>query len=1053
MEVKFQLLDVDYILNNGPTLRLFGKTQDGRTVCAFFESYFPYFYFIPNKPREEVEAKLTQTFNGLIKRIDEVERFLPIGYTEKKVRLLRIFLSNPSKVPDVRDKLMNEKLAKDIFEADILFKYRFMADFNLGGMRWYRLKGEPIETKTISASLKVKAVEFEEVKEVKNVEFKILAVDIETLAREGVPNPEKDQIIMISLAFYPRFRNTNNLVLIAKPVKARLTSSVKVLRNEKEMLQEFSRIVDSFDPDILVGYNITNFDFPFILTRMRANKLSRALGRDKQKQATARKIGQNYRVSLFGRVVVDVYTLVKELANKGFIRLKRYGLGDVAKELIGDTKVDIAHSEISKFWNGSSEQVKKLIDYCRKDAELALKLLLNRKLMVKPIGLSKVSGLLLQDVLDSGEAARVENLLLREFNKRGFVIPLKPNSQEVLKRKKEREVKGLKGALVLEPKTGLYTSPVIYLDFACHPGDTEVIVKGKGKIKISDVREGDYVFGKNGWHRVRKVWCYDYDGTLIDVNGLRCTPNHRVPMLDGEHKQLRDVFAVAVAENGVNYKLIRCELFKSVSELENRVYDVVKEGLSGKFYKLEEPRVFTSHFNGKVYDLTLEGEPYYFANGVLTHNSMYPTIFINFNICPTTLALKPPGKVKTSESPYGTEFVLPSVRRGVIPKIVENLIEARKKVKAELKRTKSSERRVVLDAEQYALKVMANAFYGYTGYLRARFYVLDIANSITSYSRQFIQQTKDFVEHKLGYRVVYGDTDSIMIDTGAKDMSKAFEIGAEVARQINEFFRGEVSIKIEGVFRSLLMLAKKRYAGIALERTKAGLREKLVMKGIETIRKDWCDLTSKTLMEVLNILLRENDSKKALNYVRQTIQKIKRNEVNLEDLVITKSVSKPLHTYKGIQPHIELVKKLKKRSPGEAPSVGDRVGFVIISGPQLVSKRAEDPAYVKQHKLKVDAKYYIESQLIPPLERIFEVLGVKRGDLLNLGRQMGLMALVSDAKRSRLEESLKGFDSFVCLKCGNTSPTLPLSGKCFECGGEMVFSLNGKVSRVVELPL
>jgi len=71
--------------------------------------------------------------------------------------------------------------------------------------------------------------------------------------------------------------------------------------------------------------------------------------------------------------------------------------------------------------------------------------------------------LLLQDVLDGGEAARIESLLLREFNKRGFVLPNKPDNKEMLRRKEEREVRGFKGATVLEPKVGLYTTPIYTL--------------------------------------------------------------------------------------------------------------------------------------------------------------------------------------------------------------------------------------------------------------------------------------------------------------------------------------------------------------------------------------------------------------------------------------------------------------------------------------------------------------------------------------------------------------------------------------------------------------
>ena len=102
--------------------------------------------------------------------------------------------------------------------------------------------------------------------------------------------------------------------------------------------------------------------------------------------------------------------------------MKRFTLGNVSRQLINEDKIDIAHSEITKYWNGDEKQMEKLIEYSRKDAYLALKLLLEKEMLDKFFELSKVSGILLQDVLSSGEAMRVENLVLREFRTR-YLIP------------------------------------------------------------------------------------------------------------------------------------------------------------------------------------------------------------------------------------------------------------------------------------------------------------------------------------------------------------------------------------------------------------------------------------------------------------------------------------------------------------------------------------------------------------------------------------------------------------------------------------------------------
>ena len=892
MIVEFQLIDADYIqVNNHPLIRLFGKTKEGKTVCVFYEGYFPYFYFLSNHSLEEIKNALEKNFPHLILKVDKVKKYYPIGYRKEKEEFYRVFLSDPSKVPDVRDFITSSGLALKTFEADILFKYRFLADFDLYGMRWYRVEGEPINTQTSSTEISIKANSFEELDYLENAPFKILSLDIETTAKEGKPNTKKDKIIMISLSFSEEYEGRKSLVLVSRPVKH--NGDTKVFKDEKEMLEEFLKIISNYDPDIIVGYNINSFDLPFLKDRMRENKVSLNIGRSNDKPMIIKKVGEEYRNHILGRVIVDIYEIVKEMVGRGLLRLKRYTLDDVGKALVNEGKIELKHSDITRIWEkGSEEEIEKLIEYSRRDAQLVLRIFLERRLLDKYVELSRVCGLLLQDVLNEGESSKIECLLLREFNKRDYVLPNKPDKDETLKRKEEREVKGIKGALVLNPKVGLYTTPIVYLDF----------------------------------------------------------------------------------------------------------------------------------------------------------KSMYPTIYVNFNICPSTMVIDNSfDESQVITSPFGSKFVKPEIRRGIIPQIVEFLINERDRVKKEMKKEKDEMRKAMLDAKQEALKRMANAFYGYTGFIRGRVYVLEIANSITSYGRYFIETTKKVVEKSnKDWEVIYGDTDSIMVKIGNKDLEEAFKIGEEIEKVINDYYQGKMTVKIESVFKSFLIVSKKRYAGIAVEKTESGYKEKLVMKGIETVRRDWCNLTEKVLFRVLELLLKEGNVAKTLEYVKEVISKLEKGEIDIEDLVIVKSLTRDLGEYKGTQPHVELVKKLMRRSPEKVPAIGDRIGYVIVAGPDLVSKRAEDPEYVIENKIKIDAKYYIENQVLPPIERILEVVGITRQQLFSNGRQMILSSIKTDISlRNETKEFGEKFDSFVCERCGRTYRSLPLTGKCHDCGGMLLFSLNG----------
>ncbi len=907
MDVRFQLIDTDYVtVDNKPVVRLFGKTDEGKTVCVFVKNYYPYFYVSCTNNGEKLREFLKKKFNPHVQNITEIEKFIPNGFQKDKTKLVKIFLKDPSQVPILKEELSRQDFINDIYEADILFKYRFMADHSIFGMRWYRAEGKPTKTNTVKTNKAIEASKITEIEDMPN-NFKYMSVDIEVSSQEGLVDARKDQISMISISFYPTHNGKSTTVMVAKPVE-RTGNDVQVFKNEADMLSEFVRTVDQFDPDVITGYNINEFDMPYIVTRLIENKISRVIGRCGTKHAISKKFGMTTKNVIAGRVIVDVYQLVKEmqvktqLAEKGFPKLKRYGLGDVSMELLGEGKVNIVHSDIPKLWNGNGEQMKILIDYSRKDAELVMKILLGRwNMLDKFVEIAKVSGLLLQDVLDGGEATRIENVLLREFNKEDYVLPLKPDIHTVLRRNEARETMGLKGALVLEPAIGLHTEPVIYLDF----------------------------------------------------------------------------------------------------------------------------------------------------------KSMYPSIFIAYNICPTTILLNKDDSVEYIKTPNGISFVSKKVRAGIIPKVVDKLIKERDRLREEARKTQDENKKRLLEGKQIAVKYLTNSFYGYTGYSRARLYMLEVANSITACGRFLIQKTKETIEEPKKSKVIYGDTDSIMAKIPAKDLDEAYNLGTVLEKQINENLKGIVQIKIESIFRSLLILTKKRYAGLSMEKNNSEWKEKLVMKGIETIRRDWCDLTSETLLNVLQIILREQNPRKALSYIRDITAKLERNEIPVEKLVVTKSISKTLKEYRGIQPHIELLKKMRKRDISSAPGVGDRVGFVIIQGPQLMSQRAEDPVYIKEHNLKIDSRYYLENQILPPLERVFEAINIKKSELLGSGKQMSLMdSLRNGIKKTtdvHVQQHLTSLDGFACNSCSKTYRRIPLIGKCFDCGGEVLFYSGETKSRFLAL--
>lgn len=132
----------------------------------------------------------------------------------------------------------------------------------------------------------------------------------------------------------------------------------------------------------------------------------------------------------------------------------------------------------------------------------------------------------------------------------------------------------------------------------------------------------------------------------------------------------------------------------------------------------------------------------------LDFSSLYPSIMIAHNLCYTTL-LKPVMKDKlgltpdqVTTTPVKAMFVKPSVRQGLLPQILQHLLAARKKTKAELKEAKDPSLRAVLDGRQLAYKISANSVYGFTGAQVGKLPCLDISGVSTFINVNLLAETE-----------------------------------------------------------------------------------------------------------------------------------------------------------------------------------------------------------------------------------------------------------------------------------------------------------------------
>ncbi|THU57353.1 hypothetical protein C4D60_Mb03t02620 [Musa balbisiana] len=342
--------------------------------------------------------------------------------------------------------------------------------------------------------------------------------------------------------------------------------------------------------------------------------------------------------------------------------------------------------------------------------------------------------------------------------------------------------------------------------------------------------------------------------------------------------------------------------------------------------------------------------------------SLYPSIMMAYNLCYCTLVtaedarrLNLPAE-SINKTPSGEVFVKSELQKGILPEILEELLAARKRAKADLKEAKDPFEKAVLDGRQLALKISANSVYGFTGATIGQLPCLEISSSVTSYGRQMIEHTKKLVEEKFtisgGYdrnaEVVYGDTDSVMVQFGEPTVEAAMKLGREAAEYITGTFIKPIRLEFEKVYYPYLLISKKRYAGLYW--TKPDTFDKMDTKGIETVRRDNCLLVKNLVNECLHKILIDQDVPGAVQYVKNTISDLLMNRVDLSLLVIT------------------------KRDAATAPNVGDRVPYVIIKAAKGAKayEKSEDPIYVLENNIPIDPQYYLENQISKPLLRIFE---------------------------------------------------------------------------------
>ena len=769
-------------------------------------------------------------------------------------------------------------------------------------------------------------------------------------------------------------------------------SQIETYNSEKEVLNAWTNLVQKENPDIIIGYNIFSFDYEFMFRRSQELgctedflKLSRnkdelcatidyktqKMEIDKSSITLASGTYDLSIIKMNGRLQVDMLNWFRRTENLTSYKLDYVGghfIGDYVKKLEhqdkGHTRIytvnmtglqtdsfihfeEINHSsdyykdgakfrvsyvnktegwfEVDTIENPKAKAVKwglakddvspkdifrmtnegptaraVIAKYCIQDCNLVQHLFSKVDVVTDLVEMSKLCSVPMSFLIFRGQGIKLTSYVAKKCREKGVLMPV------INKGSKDD---GYEGAIVLEPKCGLYL-------------DTPIAVGDFASLYPSSMLSENLCPSSKVWTKI-----YDLAGNLITETGTK-----------KENEYIYDNLP------GYEYVDIRFDTYRYYRKNPKARAEKIKNGY--KLCRFAQPL----HNKDKVLD-----------------------------------------SVQTLQSAPGAS------EKAIMPSILQELLKARKDTRKQIEKTDDNFMKNVLDKRQIAYKLTANSLYGQLGAKTSTFYEPDIAASTTATGRLLLTYAKRVVEECYGDATVdtkygkvntnaesiYGDTDSLFFKlnltetkTGDKIIgTKALELSIEIAKEachnVSKFLKQPHDFEYEKTFLPFCLLSKKRYVGILYEHDpQKGKRKEM---GIVLKRRDNAPIVKDVYGGVIDILMKERDIKKALDYVDKCLQELVDSTVPIEKLIITKSLRS---FYKNPQQiaHKVLADRIGAREPGNKPTSGDRVPFVYIVNPNkkaLQGEKIETPTYIRDNNIQIDYSFYITNQIMKPLLQLF----------------------------------------------------------------------------------
>lgn len=377
----------------------------------------------------------------------------------------------------------------------------------------------------------------------------------------------------------------------------------------------------------------------------------------------------------------------------------------------------------------------------------------------------------------------------------------------------------------------------------------------------------------------------------------------------------------------------------------------------------------------------MEGVPGIYDNIiVLDFKSLYPSLMRTFNIDP--ISFQPNMQLENSND----EFVVTPNKavfkneQGLLPTILKELWDQRDQAKKDKDIVRSS-----------AIKVLMNSFFGVLASPNCRFFSMEIANAITQ-TGQFINKLAGAQVEKLGYQVIYADTDSCFVNTKNTNYDEAKIIGEEIEKNINSFFKDHIpktyhresflELELEKIFKVFLMPttrggtegAKKRYAGLLIKNVEGKEIEDIAFTGLEFVRKDWTKVSKKFQLTLLDLIFHK---KEITSFVKEFVDDIKSGKYD-DLLVYVKSLRKSTKDYtKTTPPHVKAARIIEEHEK----IVDNNIYYYITK---------DGPQPIKYVTSEIDYDHYINKQIKPIADSVLMFYDTNFDDLMRGSKQKTL---------------------------------------------------------------